>query len=215
MMIKYLHSLFRFALAAVLGVGGYGLIRNQVAVRIYQNRLKHLTADYQQVCSSYNEAVKRTAVTELVVRDQHIWVVIRTATGELRTIETPFNPMHEIYVDYIVSDGRLWIRRVYDAQTPPSQGLVINPEWANVDWNHDGSRYGKAVYRQLSAGRWSVNVSGSGSLGLEPIDEHAKPLLMPPPIIKDYNQIQAETESEIKSIGFTDIWQILFSLPAS
>jgi hypothetical protein len=93
-------------------------------------------------------------------------VAIRDASGAVRTIETPFDPSREIYVDFVVLDGRLWIRRVFDDRTPPEQGVLIDPALAEIDWSEDEAAHGKATYRALGPGRWIVSVTGDGSLGL-------------------------------------------------
>jgi hypothetical protein len=105
-------------------------------------------------------------VTELVVEDGRLSVAIRDAGGAIRTIETPFDPSREIYVDFVVLDGRLWIRRVFDDRTPPEQGVLVDPALAEIDWSEERAAYGKATYRALGPGRWIVSVTGDGSLGL-------------------------------------------------
>src|SRR5690554_4211377 len=55
-----------------------------------------LRQSYEQLRQTYNEAVAKTAVTELVVEDGTLCVTIRTAEGVDRTIPTPFDPSKEI-----------------------------------------------------------------------------------------------------------------------
>ena len=57
---------------------------------------------------------------------------------------------------------RVLIRRIFDEWTPPSLGLVIDGSLGTVDWEAEGVRLGKAVYRSLQPGRWTVSVSGAG-----------------------------------------------------
>ncbi len=155
-----------------------------------QERHADLQRVHEDLRNTYNEAIAKTAVTELLVEDGTLCVTIRTAEGVDRTIPTPFNPAKEIYVDYVVLDGRLWIRRVFDQDTPPGRGLVIDPTQADVDWSDPRLRHGNAVYRSLSEGRWIVTVTGDGSLGLVKSDD-AIPSLSPPPPVRDYEPLEA------------------------
>lgn len=122
-----------FLLRAVAGLFGFRLIHSQIITDLYRDRLLSLGRDYDQVRGSYNEAVRKTAVTELIVQNGTICVAIQTADGAERVIQTPFDPSHEVYVDYLVANGRLWIRRVFDEQTPPDKGLVIDPTWTDIN----------------------------------------------------------------------------------
>ena len=124
-------------------------------------------------------------MTELVVEDGKLAVAIRDAGGAIRTIETPFDPSREIYVDFVVLDGRLWIRRVFDDRTPPEQGVLIDPALAQIDWSEEQAAYGKATYRALAPGRWVVSVTGDGSLGLTRAARGRAPAeLAPPPPVR-------------------------------
>lgn len=173
-------------------VGGYRLVEAQVETQIYLARLQELTRDYDRLRAQYDEAVRRTAVTELRVRDGSLSVLIRTAAGELRTISTPYDPRSEIYVDYVVVDGRLWIRRVFDAATPPEQALVIDSAFQQIDWQAERALHGKAAYRSLAEGRWIVTVTGDGSLGLARADESDPLPLVEAPPIRRYDAIESE-----------------------
>ena len=64
-------------------------------------------------------------------------------------IPTALGPAAEIYVDYVVRDGRLWIRRVFDSETPPATAVVVDPALADIEWSAEGEAYGKAAYRAL------------------------------------------------------------------
>ena len=90
-------------------------LRTEMSVAEYRQKLQALGHRYEQLRETYNEAVTRTAVTELVVDQGHLFVVVRTIQGVTQKIETPFDPYGEVYVDYVVIDGRLLIRRVFDA----------------------------------------------------------------------------------------------------
>ena len=208
------------------GYFGYRFLRADVASQIYEKRLEELALDYRQLADTYNEAVKRTAVTELIVKGETLSVRVRTIEGPTRVIPTPFDPRGEIYVDFVVIDGRLWIRRLFDAGTAPGQGLVIDPALASVGWaDADGSQgtqgarggdgvrvaaaVGKAVYRSLSEGTWVVTVSGDGSLGLSRLEPGTEPRLVARPQIKDYEQVHAEATERASSLTASDIWREL------
>ena len=181
------------AMVAVLGGAvwiGLDLLRTRNAAERYRQQLAELDNDYRQLRETYNEAVARTAVTELLVEGGRVNVVIRTAEGELKRIETPFDANAEIYVDYVVLGNRLWIRRVFDNSTPPNDAVVINPVLKDVDWNASHAQYGKAVYRQLAEGRWVITVTGDGSLGLARADAEEPISLAPPPTVRDYDPIE-------------------------
>ena len=192
-------------LAGVGGVMGYRFMRAEISATVYRQRLEDLSLEYASLRDRYNDAVRKTVVTELIVRDQKLSVRVRDASGVLKEIATPYDPSREIYVDYVVVDSRLWIRRVFDAQTPPSQALVIDPVYDDVDWDCAGAEHGKAVYRQLGEGRWIVSVTGDGSLGLarstlsEPTD------LTTTPPVRDYEPISEQAKAEADRIGPGDV----------
>lgn len=191
-MVSRLAWLVLIAALAGAGYGGYRLLEARIALDVYRERLAELSADYEALRGRYNEAVRRTAVTELVVEDGRVSVAIRTAEGVVETTPTPFDAASEIYIDYVLADGRLWIRRVFDESTPPGDAVVIDPAWARVDWDAAAAGHGKAAYRRLAEGRWVVSVSGDGSLGLAPVDPDAVVELSPPPPIGDYQPIEEE-----------------------
>ncbi len=202
----------------VLGLGvalmGYRFVRADVESQVYKDRLRSLTSEYESLRSNYNHAVRRTAVTELVVEDGRLNVRVREADGSERIIPTPFDPSGEIYADYIVRDGRIWIRRVFDDRTPPSQGVLIDPGLLDVRWSEEpalgsGPTIGKAVYRSLGEGRWVVTVTGDGSLGLRraPLDEPA--FLEPAPPLRDFNEMEREVRVETENISWSDVWRVL------
>ncbi|MDJ0849830.1 MAG: hypothetical protein QNK04_15785, partial [Myxococcota bacterium] len=104
-MTSRLLALVLLALLALTGFAGFRVLESQLAADVYQARLAELAADHEALRSLYNEAVRRTAVTELRVEDGTLAVVIRTAEGELQTLPSPYDPRNEIYVDYVVADG--------------------------------------------------------------------------------------------------------------
>ncbi len=192
-------------LLIVAGVVGYELIEANLKADIYRDRLTALSDDYDQLRDTYNQAVRRTAVTELVVEDGKLCVSIRNAEGVVRSIPTPFDPSGEVYVDYVVLDGRLWVRRVFDAKTPPSEGVVIDPAMAEVAWDSETAAHGKAVYRQLSEGRWVVSVTGDGSLGLARAEGDDPVDLTTSPDVRDYEPISEQAQAEVDRIGPGDV----------
>lgn len=208
-MLNRITGVATLVLIAVAGYAGYRLVEANLRADIYRDRLTALAADYDTLRATYNQAVRRTAVTELVVADGKLCVSIRNAEGLVKSIPTPFDPTGEIYVDYVVLDGRLWVRRVFDAKTPPSRGVLIDPKLAEVSWDDRGATHGKAVYRQLGEGRWIVSVTGDGSLGLarstlsEPTD------LTTTPPVRDYEPISEQAKAEADRIGPGDVMKRL------
>ena len=188
---------------ALAGAGwmGFRLIEARLAADIYRDRLQELVASYDALRDVYNEAVLRSAVTELIVGDGTVQVSIRTADGVLDTIPTPYDPERELYVDYVVIDDRLWIRRVFDEDTPPGEGVVIDPSLVKVDWDEEGARFGKATYRKLDPGRWVVTVTGDGSLGLGRRRNGDAVALSAPPPVRDYPQIETSVRDALSALG--------------
>lgn len=185
---------------------GYRYIRADVASSLYRDRLAMLAGDYETLRDRYNEAVRKTAVTEVVVKGKTLSVRIRTPEGLVDEIPTPFDPRGEIFIDYVVLDGRLWIRRVFDEKTAPGDALVIDPKLASIDWSR--AAHGKAVYRTLSEGRWVITVSGDGALALARGGDAVD--LQPAPAIKSYNEAEAEADDVLRKIGFVEVWSRFF-----
>ena len=193
----------------ILGFVGYRLLRSDLAVDVYRARIESLSRDYALLHASYQEAIRRTAVTELRVEDGRLRVAIRDAAGQERVFDTPFDPSREIYVDYAVLDGRLWIRRVFDGGTPPDAGLVVDPELADVSWSEDPEGYGKAAYRALGEGRWVVTVTGNGSLGLARAGEDERVELAPPPPIRRYEPVESAVDTQLAAIRPVEALRVL------
>lgn len=204
-------SLAILSAVAITTVVGLKIAKAEAANMVYQDRIRDLSTDYESLAAQYNQAVRQTAVTELVVKDRKITVQIRTIEGEQETIETPCNADKEIYVDFALIAGRLWIRRVFDADTPPSQATIINPKLANVDWDSEGALVGQAVYRQLDEGRWVVNASGDGALALTKVDDDQIVNLSPPPSIKAYEEVQSQVDEELEKITWRDVLASVFT----
>lgn len=204
-MYKFMTSSALLILAVVSATVGYKFAEQKIESAIYRDRLEAIAGEYRTLRDRYNQAVARTAVTELIVKDGRLSVAIRDAHGVSQLIDTGFDPSNEIYCDYLVMDGRLWIRRVYDDRTPPAMGLVIDPTVADVDWSNPMVKHGSAVYRSLTEGRWVVTVTGDGSLGLAK-QQGDKPIdLIATPPVRDYEQIEQEINAEVKQIGLGDV----------
>ena len=206
--------------AALLGVGslaasfGYRSARNDLSAEIYRERLETLASEYQRLRDDYNAAVARQAVTELIVKDNTLTVRVRTPAGVVERIPTRFDPSGEIYVDYVVLDGRLWIRRLFDELTPPASGLVLDPALAGIDWTDPGAAWGQAVYRSLDEGRWIVTVTGTGALGLRrvgPADDEGldDASLLDRPEVRDFETEPELADESVREIEPGEVWRRL------
>ncbi len=194
------------AAIGVVGLVGLRFAKADAANQVYQSRLQDLSGEYQLLANQYNQAVRKTAITELVVKDRAVTVQVRTIEGTQEIIETTCNADKEIYVDFALIEGRLWIRRVFDSDTPPSQATIINPKLANIDWDAQGALVGQAVYRQLDEGRWVVNAAGDGALALTKIPDDQIVSLSPPPTIQAFDEIQVEVDQELNKITWRDVF---------
>jgi hypothetical protein len=197
----------------LLVVGGYlALSRARADLRadIYRDRLEEVARDYTALVEQFNSAVTQAAVTELVVDEGSMSVRVRSRRGVETVIPTPYDPQREIYVDYVVIGGRLWIRRVFDDRTPPTEGIVIDPELVDVDWDEPGAVVGKAVYRSLGEGVWQVNVTGQGALGLVRVDESQRRPLIEAPEVLEFDTIEAAVREEQERVSFGDLLKKAF-----
>ncbi|MEE8475560.1 MAG: hypothetical protein V3T01_09435 [Myxococcota bacterium] len=207
-MLTRIVSLLLVLLLGVAAYSGYRLLLAGIEVDVYRERLVELRRDHDQLRKQYNQAVRRTAVTELLVNDGKLRVSIRTAEGELRTLETPYDPSREIYVDYVIIDGRLWIRRVFDANTAPGEGMVIDPALVDIDWDVARAAHGKAAYRPLDEGRWVVTVTGDGSLGLARVDA-ARVELSGPPAVREYTPVGESVDAVLRELTAAEMLRSL------
>jgi len=212
-MIQRVHAaLSVLIMLAALAVGvpvGVSYFKAQAEAEAYQQRLTDLASQHRDLVARYNEAITRTAVTELRVKDGKLDVVVMSAAGELRRIETPYDPAGEIYVDYVIRDGRLWIRRVFDGNTPPRDATVIDPDLVDMDWQARGLNHGKAVYRSLGEGRWVVTVTGDGSLGLRQAGSAEQLELMPSPPLGEYPPAEDTSADATRPLGTFDYLRAL------
>ncbi len=198
-----------FIIALGVMLLGYRVIRADLTAAVYRQRLTDLARDYESLGDRYNTAVRRTAVTELMVDKGAISVVIRTAEGDMQTIPTSLDASREVYVDYVVLDGRLWIRRLFDSKTPPEQGTLIDPALASLDWSDKRLAQGQAVYRSLTDGRWVVTVSGDGALGLARSESgEPMPLASRPPV-HSFDEITAQADASARGITLADVWDAI------
>lgn len=207
-MLARIVSLLLVLLFGVAAYSGYRLLLAGIEVDVYREHLVELRRDHDQLRKQYNQAVRRTAVTELLVNDGKLRVSIRTAEGELRTRETPYDPIREIYVDYVIIDGRLWIRRVFDANTAPGEGMVIDPALVDIDWDVARAAHGKAADRPLDEGRWVVTVTGDGSLGLARVDA-ARVELSGPPAVREYTPVGESVDAVLRELTAAEMLRSL------
>ena len=180
-----------------------------MAADVYLERYTQLNDEHNDLIEQYNQAVTRTAVTELVVADGGVTVNVRTADGLTEPHPVNADPTHPIYVDYVVKDGRLLIRRVFDSKSAPDDAGVIDSKLLNIDWNDPAVRHGQAIYRQLTDGRWIVTVSGDGSLALAKVEDDADVQLLPAPEVGEFDPID-EINQDIQRISPGDVFRRLF-----
>lgn len=189
-------------------IGGYLVLsraKSELRADIYRDRLAEVARDYSALVEQFNAAVAQAAVTELVVEDGAMSVRVLSRRGVETVVPTPYDPAREIYVDYVVIGGRLWIRRVFDERTPPMDGVVIDPELVDVDWDEPGALVGKAVYRALGEGVWQVSVTGQGALGLVRVDESRRRPLVEAPEVVEFDTIEAAVREEAERVSFVDL----------
>jgi hypothetical protein len=181
--------------------------RSEALTELYAERLEALADEYGDLRSQYNDAVARAAITELVVRpDYRVEVVVRSGAHRLKTIETPFDARNELHVDYVVLDNRLFIRRLYDDQTPPQDGLLIDPRLEHLDWSDPKLKRGLTIYRgSLEPGRWVVTTSGNGALDLTRRDGPDDTGLVYAPPVQEFDQLREAIEERHRRVGLTDL----------
>lgn len=211
---KFVTTLGMAALLAGGGYVGYRWARADVAASIYRDRLEAVARDYETLRTRYNDAVRKAAVTELVVNDGKVTLEVRlpdptgqTPGGVLTRLDTPVDPAREIFVDYAIVGGRLLIRRVFDSATPADKAMIIDPALASVDWDSPQASHGTAVYRRLTEGRWIVSVTGNGALGLSRSEIGEPVPLVGSPDVKSYDQELAQADAKLGQIGWGDLWR--------
>ncbi|MEO1236048.1 MAG: hypothetical protein AAFX76_04600 [Planctomycetota bacterium] len=205
--LNRLTAVASLVLVAAAGLLGYQLLRSGVAADVYHDRLVELQDDHARLVDHYNRAVTRTAVTELLVDTDAgtVCVNVRTADGRLESHPVAADPRHPLYVDFVVKDQRLLIRRVFDSRSAPDDAGAIDSDLLDLDWTDPTLRHGQAIYRQLSTGRWIVSVSGDGSLALSKIDENTAVDLLAAPPVAEFEPVAA-ARRELESITPADVW---------
>jgi hypothetical protein len=205
---------------ALCGVALWRQSRGNIVAGIYRQRLEQLSADYQQLRGQYNEAVRKTAVTELVVSGGQVSVVVRTAAGIVETIPTNLDANQEVHVEYLVLDGKLWIRRVYTLSDPDSAGqaaasvATINPSLASPPWSTDPNLKGLSIFRKnLSPGRSVVTTTGNAALDLRKLPEGQSSRLASPPPVRDFPAMEAQIRDEVARLGVIDIARNILAEP--
>ncbi|MCD6304155.1 MAG: hypothetical protein J7M21_04250 [Planctomycetes bacterium] len=204
-------------LVAVAAAALYQHSRGNIIAGIYRRRLQQLSEDYGRLHALYNEVVKKTAVTELVVAGGRLSVVIRTAEGIRRTIPTALDPRREVHVEYIARRGRLWIRRIYTMSDVDETGAAraevvsIDPTLDDLPWSKDADLQGLAVFRkELSDGRWVVTTTGNAALALTRLRPGEDSQLAGPPPVRDYPQLEQEIRREIDRLSLADVAEGIF-----
>ena len=199
-------------LAAAASVAGYHWAKASVAQDIYRDRLTRLQSDYQHLAEQYNKAITPRPVTELLVENQKVCVLVRKGDGELVRVPTPFNGWeNDVYVDYVLADGRLLIRRVFEIKNgqDTSKPVQVDADLVQVQWG-DTIPFGKAIYRsKMQDGRWVVSVTGDGSLTLKRVDDDEPIQLATQPKIKKFEPVDERADEAVERIGVGDVWKYL------
>lgn len=199
------------ALTLLASLAGYRFVRADVEAAVYRERLASLAGEYESLRSQYNDAVRRAAVTELLVKGDTLTVRVRTPAGALREIPTSLDPSREVFIDYVVKDGRVLIRRLFDDRTPPERGMVVDAELIRVDWDDPGLERGQTVYRRFTEGRWVVTVSGSGAMGLRRVGEVDDIELVSAPTVREFEALDRQTRDELRALSAGDVFRRFFS----
>lgn len=193
-------------------VVGYKWAKASMAKDIYRDRLVQAQANYQQLAQQYNQAITPRPVTELLVTEGNVCVIVRQGE-DIVTIPTPFNGYDsEIFVDYAYIDGRLLIRRVFDENTAANspQAVVIDPELVGVKWDSPGAQHGKIIYKnRMSDGRWIITVTGEGSLDLRKLADDEPIQLEDRPAIREFQPVDEQANRDAEAIGVGDVWHYL------
>lgn len=217
---RWLRGMGMVALIVLCGVALWRHSRGNIVAGIYRQRLEELSANYQQLRRQYNEAVRKTAVTELVLEGGQLSVVIRTAAGVIETIPTHLDANQEVHVEYLVQDGKLWIRRVYTLSEPDPGGrahasvAMINPSLADPPWSKDPSLKGLSVFRKnLTPGRWVVTTTGNAALDLKKLPPGQESQLTCPPPVRDFPAMEEEIRAEVAELGLMDFARNILSEP--
>ncbi len=224
--MRKISTILNVALLAAIAFAGYYLIKSHVEADIYREKFEKVSADYEKMRTTYNEAVKKTAVTELLVNeDGSVCVVFVTLDGQEKILPTQFKMGNELFVDYVTIDDRTYFRRVFDQKTTPENALYIDPKLQEVEWksageepnalphpNHSQVTDGVISYVKLSnPGRWEVTITGDGKPDIRKKDKNEPPSALVPSVqVRDYSQIEKEVKDQIEGISFSDVMSRLF-----
>ncbi|MEM1211740.1 MAG: hypothetical protein AAGI68_05510 [Planctomycetota bacterium] len=198
-----------FVLATVASVAAYRWVRANVASAVYRDRLVEMHQQYEGLRQQYNQAVRESAITELLVEPDGISVVIRGPDGELQRTATPYKPGDNVQVEYVVLGGRLMIFGVYDRDTPPNEGVRVDPEQRVIDWDSNLEPYTLAIGRKLAEGRWVIKATGNGALGLTRVADDTVVELKPAPTIERFAPVEESVDPEVDQIGPGDVWRAI------
>lgn len=204
-----------FALLGLLvaAFAGYQWARSNVAQDIYRDRLIGLQDDYRALAQRYNQAVTPRPVTELLVEDGIVCLGVRKGDGELVRIPTDFDVrQNQVYVDYLIVDQRLLIRRAFEFHpvnaVPADKVVYVDQELLDIEWDPERIPYGKALScRGLEDGRYIISVTGDGSLGMKQIALDAAITLQTHPPLEEFHPVDEQTKSDIAAIGIGDVWK--------
>lgn len=191
----------------ILVVLGWQWGRQGIAQQIYRERLEAMQHEYTQLQARYTLLARKSAITELEVDETSVTIVVRNDLGELTRLTTSLNPELEIYVDYLVLHGRLWIRRVFDSSMSPDQATYVDPTLTGMNWpeTQESLDYGKAVYRHLTPGRWVVTATGNGALGLAQLDKADPTTLAPDGFTLLDNHLMHSTADAVEEVHWIDV----------
>ena len=194
---------------------GYQWAKSSVAKDIYRERLTVLQDDYEDLAEQYNQAITPRPVTELLVEDGIVCIGVRKGTGELIRVQTDFNIReNQVYVDYIVVDQRLLIRRAFEFHqtnaVPPDKVVYVDPDLLEVDWDPKRIPYGQAIScSRLADGRYIVSVTGDGALGLKKIGMDDPINLATQPRIEEFKPVDQRADQDVERIGVGDVWRYI------
>jgi len=200
--------------SALAAIAGYHWAKANVAQDVYHDRLVGLQDDYKRLAEQYNQAVTPRPVTELWVEEGNVCVVVRKG-DEIVRVPTDFDVRkNEVYVDYILADQRLLIRRVFEMNkvtgVPPDKIVTVDKDLLEVDWDPQRVPYGLSLsFSGREDGRYLISATHNGSLSLKQIDEDSEVKLATRPPIKQFEPVDEQAHAAVDAIGFGDVWKHL------
>ena len=136
------------------------------------------------------------------------WILLDALASCISYAQRELGVIFSLVCSHAVPMHRL--RRVFDQDTPPGKGVLINPDHLKVDWADSPQTHGKAVYRSLSEGRWLITVTGDGSLGLAKATGPTPPLAEAPPI-RGYEPLTDPLPDQTQPLGAADVVERLIN----